>query len=573
MGSDDSRSLRSLSRCSRGRVDRDGGDAGNCGGGSLRAAYHVAYAGVYHGVGPVLIRAGKSYALLIGVVLLLTVGLVLYSQVFAFVWDEGYHVLAAQLITRGKRPYLDFCFPQTPLNAYWNAALLRVFGDRWRVIHAGAALLTGGAIMLIADYVYFRFPVRQWRFAAALTAALPVAGSVLVVKFATAGQGYGLCLFMILAAFRLSISAVDSAAVLRAGLAGCFAAAAAASSLLTAPVWLVLALWLLLYNQAGSRWMKIAAFVAGSVIPFLPLLYLFSIGPRQVMFDIFNYQFQYRQVRWPGAMAHNIGVFASWIDSSQAFLLLLMSVTSLVFIAYQSGWSQRLRAEFYLCGCLALTLAIHISTALPAFERYYLLTVPFLGVLASAGLYSVSTRMYASERPVLSLAVFALLFSLSLAKRLIEDRDDFRWRDFERMAAKIDAVTPPDGMLLGDEHIYFLTRRPPPSGMELADSHKLEFPPATAALFHLLPQSELDRRIKAGTYDTVETCENDEEEVQALDLPRLYSQQMKVENSACAVFWNKKPVNAQTSFEPKRTTSSKRSYQRGLPRIGPFPSR
>ena len=194
-----------------------------------------------------------------------------------------------------------------------------------------------------------------------------------------------------------------------------------------------------------------AAFVAGSVIPFLPVLYLFSIGPRQVMFGIFDYQFRYRQVGWSGAMEHNIGVFTSWIDSSQAFLLLLLSVTSLVFVAYRSGWSQRQRAEFYLCGCLALTLAIHISMALPAFERYYLLTAPFLGILASAGLYFVGTRLYTADRPVLSLFVFALLFSLSLAKRLIEDRNDLRWRDFERMATKIDAVTPPDGMLLSWE--------------------------------------------------------------------------------------------------------------------------
>jgi hypothetical protein len=517
-----------------------------------------------------LTRFDKSYALLISIVLLFTAGLVLYSQVFAFVWDEGYHLLAAQLIARGKRPYLDFCFPQTPLNAYWNAALLRVFGDTWRVIHASAALLTGGATMLTADYVYFRFPVRQWRFAAGLTAALPLAGSVLIVKFATAGQGYGLCLFMILAAFRLSISAVDSPTVLRAGLAGCFAAAAAASSLLTAPVWLVLALWLLLYNQAGSRWTKIGAFVAGSLMPFLPALYLFSIGPRQVMFGIFDYQFHFRQVRWSGAMAHNIGVFTSWIDSSQAFLLLLLSVTSLVFVAYRSGWSRRQRAEFYLCGCLALSLAIHISTALPAFERYYLLTVPFLGILASAGLYFVSTRLFASERPVMSVVLFTLLFSFSLAKRLIEDRDDFRWRDFERIAAKIDTVTPLDGMLLADEHVYFLTRRPPPSGMELADSHKLEFPPATAALFHLLPQSELDRRIKAGVYDTVETCETDEEEVQAVGLPGLYSRQMKVADSSCAVFWNKIPAGAQTPLETLERNSSRK---RGLTKISPNRSR
>jgi hypothetical protein len=127
------------------------------------------------------------------------------------------------------------------------------------------------------------------------------------------------------------------------------------------------------------------------------------------------------------------------------------------------------------------------------------------------------------------------------------------------MATKIDAITPPDGMLLADEHIYFLTRRPPPSGMELSDSHKLEFPPATAALFHLLPQSELDRRVKEATYDTVETCEEDDEDIQAFGLPRLYSQQMKVEGSACAVFWDKIPANARTSLETsKRATNTKR---------------
>ena len=129
-------------------------------------------------------------------------------------------------------------------------------------------------------------------------------------------------------------------------------------------------------------------------------------------------------------------------------------------------------------------------------------------------------------------------------------------------------------MLLADEHIYFLTRRPPPSGMELADSHKLEFPPATAALFHLLPQSELDRNIKAGMYDTVETCEDDEEDAQALGLQRHYSQQMKVGRSACTVFWNKIPADARTSLETsKRVTSRKRGYKRGLTKISPSPSR
>lgn len=39
-----------------------------------------------------------------------------YAQTPAFTDDEGFH-LAAQLIKAGLRPYLDFCFDQTPLNA------------------------------------------------------------------------------------------------------------------------------------------------------------------------------------------------------------------------------------------------------------------------------------------------------------------------------------------------------------------------------------------------------------------------------------------------------------------------
>src|SRR5437016_6123487 len=71
-----------------------------------------------------------------------------YSQTRAFAWDEGYHLVAAHLVKAGKRPYLDFCFPQTPLNTYWNAAWITLLGGSWRVIHAIAAVLCFGAVWL-----------------------------------------------------------------------------------------------------------------------------------------------------------------------------------------------------------------------------------------------------------------------------------------------------------------------------------------------------------------------------------------------------------------------------------------
>src|SRR5579862_18411 len=119
-----------------------------------------------------VIRRRKSYLLLAGVVALLTAGLVVYSQTDAFAWDEGFHLLTAQLITRGKVPYLDFNYTQTPLNEYWDALWLVVFGQSWRVAHAVASVMTGGAIMMTADFVYFRFPVPRWRFAMSMLVAL-----------------------------------------------------------------------------------------------------------------------------------------------------------------------------------------------------------------------------------------------------------------------------------------------------------------------------------------------------------------------------------------------------------------
>ena len=65
---------------------------------------------------------------------LLAAGMLAYSQTYSMFWDEGFHILAAHLIGAGKRPYLDFFLPQTPLNAYWNAAWMAIFGAKWRQI-------------------------------------------------------------------------------------------------------------------------------------------------------------------------------------------------------------------------------------------------------------------------------------------------------------------------------------------------------------------------------------------------------------------------------------------------------
>lgn len=479
--------------------------------------------------------ARQPLLVLRGLSVLFTAGLLVYSQTLAFAWDEGFHLLTAWLINTGRKPYIDFCFPQTPLNAYWNAAWMRVFGESWRTTHAVAAVMSAVAVLLTAEFVLARFPEPRWRLPGGIAVMFLAGANAMIVQFGTIGQAYGLCLFLIVAAFRCSVASADRNGLLPPSLAGFFAGAAAASSLLTAPVAPVLLLWMLVYNRAGNRVRKCAAFVIGALIPFLPVLWLFANGPRQTLFNIFEYHFFYRQVDWAGALAHDFDVMISWIDFSQALILGLLALAGLLFVV-RSKWDRARRAEFYLCAWLALALCAHISNAHPAFARYYLLMAPFLGILAIAGLYWAGSRLDAPDRPFRSVLILSILVSLGLAKTWYASRGDFGWADFEAIARKVDQVTPRGAPVLADEQVYFLTRRLPPSGMELEDSHKLNLPPEKAALLHIVSRPELDRRVRAGEFSTVQTC-GDDPKMQALGLPKLYAKKAEIED--CAVYWDR----------------------------------
>src|SRR5579862_1306692 len=229
-------------------------------------------------------RTRAPYFVLCCVVGLLTAGLMAYGVTVSFTWDEGFHVLAAQLILSGKRPYLDFFHAQTPLYAYWNAIWMWLLGEKWRVVHVLSTLLTGGAVMLAADYVYTRIQ-GSWRLPAAIAAAVLTALNVMVVTFGTLGQPYGMCLLLEMAAFRAAIPAAGRDRLGYAFAAGIFVGASAASSLLSGPLAPVALVWILWQSPAGDRFRKFAAFVIGGAIPFLPLAWFLAQSPKIVFFD------------------------------------------------------------------------------------------------------------------------------------------------------------------------------------------------------------------------------------------------------------------------------------------------
>jgi len=443
--------------------------------------------------------------------------------------------LAAQLILAGKRPYLDFCFPQTPLNAYLTAGWMRVFGETWRAVHALEAIWVAAAAFLTADFVRSRFPVPGWRLAGALAATVAVGMNSQVVIFGTIGQSYGLSLFLIVAAYRLAVVAVERTGVSLAAAAGFLAGAAAGSSLLTAPVGPVLLVWIYLQNRAGNHWAKITGFLTSGAISWLPIAWLYRQGPQQTIFNVILYQLKYRH-KWNGATGQDVTTLTSWIDSAQGLSMGLLALAGIWFLLRNCEWERERRAEFYLSLWLALAVGLELATAHPTFERYFLLVVPFVTIPAIAGLYAVGERLAGPDRPLHVAYFLIFILTLGLGRALYSDSTSYTWTDTEKIAHKVDEITPRGGSILADELIYFLMRRPAPDGMEFSYAHEIEqMPAAQAASLHILTASELRRRTAAGEYKTVAAC-YDTENTDAAKVPDLYRQKEEVKD--CTVYWD-----------------------------------
>ncbi len=462
--------------------------------------------------------------------------IIAYSQTLAFAWDEGFHLLAAQLILRGKRPYLDFIHPQAPLYAYFNAALMRVFGESWRMVHLVSSLAVTGASLLTAQFVLTRLEDRTWRLAGALCAMVLVGLNSTILWYGTIGQPYAMCLLLVVAAFRLTILAAERESAGCCAGAGFCAGAAAACSLLTAPFAPVLLVWTW-FHAGGNHVKKCAMFIGGAAVPFVPLLWLFAQSPRQVLFGVFQYHALYRAVDWPGAGKQNVDVATAWMNNYEAVLLIGLAALGWVYIEGRSNWEPRSVREFHLCAWLIAVESAYLLIPRPTFGRYFMFVMPFLATLSAVGLYAIAAQIGSLRLPWRYPLVLALLLVGAFVKYSVDAMDDYNWPELEKISAKVNEVTAPGAPLYADEHTYFLTKREPPSGMEYMDSHKLQLPDAVADKMHVLSTAKLDAQVAEGRFATISICNNDDR-IAAMGLPGPYTQ--KAEVAGCKVFWARK---------------------------------
>ena len=106
-------------------------------------------------------RVSDSRLFAVAIVLTASLVLIAYSQTIAYYKDEGFDLLAAQLVVAGKKPYLDFFYQHTPLFTYLTAGWMRLFGEGWRSAHALSALFVSGSVVVAAGYMWSRLGDRR----------------------------------------------------------------------------------------------------------------------------------------------------------------------------------------------------------------------------------------------------------------------------------------------------------------------------------------------------------------------------------------------------------------------------
>jgi hypothetical protein len=215
-------------------------------------------------------------------------------------------------------------------------------------------------------------------------------------------------------------------------------------------------------------------------------------------------------------------------------LLGLLAIAGLLYIARRCQWPSALKAEFYLCAWLAFAISLEIGRAHPTFARYFLLTVPFLAIPAGVGLLAIASRLLESHQQLWPVLLITALLLCGLGRSIYGRLDIGDWSSYERLAKKVDEVTPPNAPLFADEPMYFLTGRTPPPGMELSYTHKIDLGPEQNALMHIIPDAELHRQVQSGKFATAYSCDSDE--VADYDLPSLYRQRVDMED--CSIFWD-----------------------------------
>ncbi|MFL6513862.1 MAG: ArnT family glycosyltransferase [Chthoniobacterales bacterium] len=463
--------------------------------------------------------------IVIAVVGLLGAGFAAISQGYYEHGDEGFYIVAAQLVGLGKRPYLDFYFQHGPLYPYATAAWFKIFGNSWRSAHLLSALLSFLCAAMMSAFFFRRVEPRGWRLTLAILAPLLLLTNVLTIHWGGLIEPFAWCIAFLFAEFLLTLRAVERPGF-SAIWAGLLSGLAASGYLLTAPAAPVLFLWIATHVAKADRIKKCVQFAVGAGIGLLPLAFFLAVAPRITLSNIVGYHFTGRFTAPSRPDQTFIPAVTGWLHSPQGVLLVLLGVVGVAYVFGKFSGKQLVSGPLQLSAVITGFMAIAFCGIRPApFTHYFILVVPFLTLLACYGVYAIGTRICSGWQPIglilVVVGIFAYEAKATIREQLSISARQMSWQENEQVAELINRVVPRDCPIFAEDGaIYGAAKRIPPSGLENNYSSFLRAAPETNKMLHVIPQPEIDTMVTEGHFCAVVTWSR--ERAEALRLGSLY---------------------------------------------------
>jgi len=468
--------------------------------------------------------------------------LAIFLSQWPLAFGDTYHLLAAQMVAAGRKPYLDFFVQQVPLYPLVCGAWLRIFGTSWQAANLFSGLLICGSAALVARIASRIFAGSEWGPRGGIIAVLLFGLNLQVAQSGDDAQPYALCIFFCLLAWLAAF--VERPAASRIFLAGLAAGAAVNTSLLAAPFFLILMGWSVLQAARPDRLRKLLWLLCGVAVASMPLAYLAMLAPTQAWFDIVQFQLFYRTAApdLPKSIAsHNLHEILDWMRSIQGAVMVVLSLSGTLFLFDRKASGSTRRSVGY-AALIAVIWTFYLALVPLTWHMYFVLVVPYVSLLAAAGLCQLCARW---SWKILTGAI--LLYSLGLAipvvAGVISGRPG-RWAPVEEAARIVSAQTGPgEPVYSNDESIYVASRRLPPRGLENRFGSWVRLPTNEYERVGLAPPEKNEAQLRAGDFAAIVlTKASDDARIEAVRSSGLYSQFAETKNYA--IFWKSKVQGA-----------------------------
>jgi hypothetical protein len=458
---------------------------------------------------------------------------------------DTYHVLAAQMVAAGRKPYLDFFLQQVPLYPLICGAWLRIFGSSWQAANLFSGLLICGSAAILARIASRIYAESEWGTKSSIVAVLLFGLNLLVGQSGDDAQPYALCMFFSLSAWLAALDARPT--TMRTFLTGLAAGAAVNTSLLAVPFFPLLVGWCAFQTAGPDRPHRLSWLVCGAVVASIPLAYLAMLAPAQTWFSIVEFQLVYRTAGvQPNAASHNLHEILDWVRSIQGAVLVLLSLAGTLFLFDRKAPVSTRRSVGY-AAFIAVIWALYLALVPLTWHMYFVLVVPYVSLLAAAGLCQLCARARLSQWSSKIFACTILIYSLGLGIPLvagvISGRPN-RWAPQEDAARIVNAEAGPNQPVYSDdESIYVAARRLPPRGLENSAILNPEtqlgavarLPTGEYQRAGLVPPEKNEDRLRAGDFAAVVLTKANDARVQAVRSDGRYSQSAETKNYV--IFW------------------------------------